>query len=85
MWEAYVIQMLLVMFLYSYVTLNISLYILLLSSPIKEEGEVRFFIAPEFNGSRIRLSQWNERREGKGQYLSFLQWNCDLKSGMSKG
>lgn len=68
MWEVYAIQILLVMLLYSYVTLNVSSYILL-SSPIKEEDEVRFFIAPEFNGSRFRLSQWNERREGKGQYL----------------
>jgi len=57
--------MLLVMFLYSYVTLNISLYIFLLSSPIKEEGEVRFFIAPEFNGSRFRLV--NEMKEEKGK------------------
>lgn len=57
--------MLLVMFLYSYVTLNISLYILLLSSPIKEEGEVRFLLLQ--NLMVLDLGYVNEMKEEKGK------------------
>lgn len=69
--EAYVIQVLLVVLLHSYITLDhihSSIY-----WPIRDEKKVnwpsRSLIAPESNNYRFRLRQWNERRKEKDQYL----------------